>query len=125
MVLNNLSKLTIIIIFLIISFLMPYYHSHDHHSGYHDAGSEHYDGFEKYDIYSHKHNGFHLHLKEDFSGAGAAGQFQNKLKKTAAHFTASPALTYNKTFHAIHSFNGHPPESNFTRVFSGVSPPVC
>jgi len=125
MALNNFSKLTIAVLFLLVSFLMPFYHTHDHRSEHHVTGSEHYDGFEKYDMYNHKHNGFHLHLKKDFSGAGVASQFQKKLKKTAAHVSASPALTFSKTFNTVQSFNELTPESNFTRVFSGVSPPVC
>lgn len=123
---NNFSKPTIVVFFLIVSFLIPYYHSHDHISKNHLSGSEHYDGFEKYDISGHKHTGFHLHLKKDFNGSGATGKFQNKPKNITAHFAASPALIYKKAFpNIVHSLNELKPESNFTRLFSGVSPPVC
>jgi hypothetical protein len=126
MALNNFSKRAIAIFFLIVSFLVPYYHAHDHHSEYHVTGSEHYDGFGKYDISGHKHTGFHLHLKKDFNGSGAAGKFQNKSKNITAHFAASPALIYKKAFSGVaNSLNDLKPESNFTRVFSGLSPPVC
>ncbi|MBI5098058.1 MAG: hypothetical protein HZB30_02310 [Nitrospirae bacterium] len=126
MVLNNFSKRTIAVFFLIVSFLVPYYHAHDHHSEYHVTGSEHYDGFEKYDISGHKHTGFHLHLKKDFNALGAAGKFQNKPRNITAHFAASPALINKKAFPGItYSLNEHKPESNFTRFFSGVSPPAC
>jgi len=122
---NNFYRLTIAVLFLIVSFLMPYYHDHDYHSEYHVTGSEHYDGFEKYDMYSHKHTGFHLHLEKYINGAGATGKFQNKLKNTAAHFTSGFALTHKKAFHNIaRCFDELMPESNFTAVFSGVSPPV-
>ena len=123
---NNLSKLTIAVLFLLISFLMPYYHAHDHHSEYHVTGSEHHDGFEKYDISGHKHTGFHLHLKKDFNGSGATGKFQNKPKNITAHFAAGPALIYKKAFpNIVHFLNELKPEGNFTGFFSGVSPPVC
>jgi hypothetical protein len=73
----------------------------------------------------HKHTGFHLHLKKDFNGSGAAGKFQNKPRNITAGFVAGPALINKKAFHGVtYSLNDLKPENNFTRFFSGVSPPV-
>ena len=130
MVLHNLFKqktfsTTISVFFLIISFLAPYCHSHDHASGHHFNGDEHYVDSEKYDMYDHEHSGIHLHIKKDFTRSSKTVTSHNKLKNTTAHLPAICCLTFEKEFHYITRYLPElNPESNINTVFSGVSPPA-
>ena len=128
------SRTILLIFFLIIAFIAPLYHYHEHPAEYYHHDSDgHYieldhgaQGITESVSAGHKHVGSHLHLKKDFSGSNANNGLQSKPQRSAVLKSASYVLTCVRVFDSpVYDHQKFRPINSFAEAFSGLSPPAC
>jgi hypothetical protein len=128
------SNSILVVFFLIIAFIVPLYHYHEHPAEYyHHNGDGHYAEFDHPDkdiheslSVGHKHVGPHLHIQKNISCTNANNGLQIKLHRSSALNSASYALTCLRVFNGIaYDYQKLRPNNSFAKAFSGLSPPAC
>lgn len=127
------SKLIFLIFFLIIIFIAPLCHHHDHPAEYYYNIDSHYVVFDYTDMdihesfaACHKHSGPHLHIKKDFSGSIVNNGLQSRLQRASVFDSAAYVLNCVEVFYGtVFDHRKFKPVTSFAKAFSGLSPPAC
>jgi hypothetical protein len=127
------SKSLLLVFFLIIAFIAPLYHYHEHPAEYYQNSDGHYAEFDHADkdiheslSVGHKHVGPHLHIQKNASCTNANNGPQIKLLRSSVLSSASYALTCLRVFDGLaYDYEKLRPINSFAKAFSGLSPPAC
>ena len=127
------SKSLLFVFSLIIAFIAPLYHYHEHPAEYHHDSDGHYAGFDHADkdihdslSAGHKHVGPHLHIQKNVSCTNSNNGLEIKLHRSSVLNSASHALTCVRVFDRIDcDYRKFRPVKSFAKAFSGLSPPTC